>query len=424
MRKKTLFPHPHSANLLDEHVKIRPLTQNKLFRLALGASLVVFCGLARWENPLGEKWVNASYDYSFRFGARGVTNQLMLVLMDNDAHDKLSQPREKPWDRATHAKLLDKLTRDGCSLVVFDAHFRDPGDPFKDESLADAIRRHGHVILMGDQSDTTLPGVHDVRPVPPAPAFLSAANGHWGIPGLAPDLDLIVRKHWPFPGPIESAEFLSLPWAAALRAGAQLSDAPQERWLRYYGPNGSWTNWGYRLALELPPNYFRHKIVFVGNKPKTSAPDGEEDEFCTPYTRWTGNTVGGVEIMATSFLNLVNGEWLRRPANWLEVLVLLVSGVLLGGGLLRARPLLACTIAAAVSGTVTFGAVSLSHFTNYWFPWMVIAGGQVPCALAYALLVRPRAPQSREGTATRVISEDLPDTPDYELVHPAFGKGA
>ncbi len=35
---------------------------------------------------------------------------------------------------------------------------------------------------------------------------------------------------------------------------------------------------------------------------------------CTPYWRWTDEATGGVEITLASFLNLVNGDWLRRPA--------------------------------------------------------------------------------------------------------------
>src|SRR5438105_2999264 len=265
--------------------------------------------------------------------------------MDNDAYDVTGQNREQLWDRAKHAELLNRLAAEGCPLVIFDAYFRDPGEEAKDKALAEAIRRHGHVVLMGDQVERTMPAVANVRPVPPAPAFLNAAQNHWGIPGLAPDLDLVVRKHWPFPGPAESARFLSLPWAAALEAGVQLSELPEERWLRYYSPKGCWTNWSYFVALKLPTNYFRNKIVFVGNKPKTPTPDDEKDKFRIASTRWTGDAVGGVEIMATSFLNLINGEWLRRPAKWLEVLLLLLSGLLLGAGLSGARPLLAWSAA-------------------------------------------------------------------------------
>ena len=75
--------------------------------------------------PLGERWVNLSYDYLFRFGARSVTNKVALVLMDDTAYYKLGQERGKPWDRRLHADLLNKLTDDGCPLVVFDVFFFD-----------------------------------------------------------------------------------------------------------------------------------------------------------------------------------------------------------------------------------------------------------------------------------------------------------
>jgi len=52
-----------------------------------------------------------------------------------------------------------------------------------------------------------------------------------------------------------------------------------------------------------------------------------------------------VEILLASFLNLMNGDWLRRPAWWLEALTLVVSGLLLGGGLCRVRLPIACAIA-------------------------------------------------------------------------------
>ena len=42
-------------------------------------------------------------------------------------------------------------------------------------------------------------------------------------------------------------------------------------------------------------------------------------------------------------------------------------------------------MAAGVALVVAFGAISWSYFTNYWFPWLVIVGGQVPCALGWAL---------------------------------------
>src|SRR5207245_365448 len=114
--------------------------------------------------------------------------------------------------------------------------------------------------------------------------------------------------------------------------------------------------------------------------------DKEEDEFCTPYVRWTGEAVGGVEIVATAFLNLVNGDWLRRSTWWVEMLLLLAIGLLVGGGLCRTGPLAACGIAISAAALLSLLGILLSYFTNYWFPWLVVAGGQVPCALAWALV--------------------------------------
>src|SRR5262249_55755854 len=150
-------------------------------------------------------------------------------------------------------------------------------------------------------------------------------------------------------------------------------------------------------------------------KPATTAPDdAEPDKFRTPYTRWNKIAVGGVEIMATTFLNLVNDEWLRRLPWWVEGLVLVGTGVLLGGGLCQGGRLKSLWIGAGVALAVTLAAVWFSQITSFWFPWLVIAGGQVPCAIGFALL----APSIRRQT------RGLPDAPDYELFEPSFAEGA
>src|SRR5439155_1497116 len=214
----------------------------------------------------GERWVNLSYDYLFRFDPRSVTNKVVLILMDQEAHAKLHQDRRQPWDRGMHADLLKRLTADKCPLVVFDSFF------------------------------------------------------------------------------------------------GEAREAVKEQWLRYYGQNGAWTSLSYHQATNQAPNYFHDKFVFIGNKPETPLPDGEKDEYRTPYTRWTKEAVGGVEIMATEFLNLINGDWLRRPPSWFEALVLVGSGLLLGGGLCRARPLSACGLAVGAGFLVTFAAAAVSYF--------------------------------------------------------------
>jgi len=409
-------------------VKVRTIGRHPFFKSALGAALAVLCGLILWKMPLGDPWVNASYDYLFRFGTRAITNRVTLILMDNEAFDQFHQTRGQPWDRGLHARLLNRLADDGCDLVVFDSFFQQTNDPAKDEALAQAMRRQRHIVLMAEQAQVIYPALAGAQPTPPSEPFLNAAGTNWGVACLDWDSDLIVRRHWPFPSP---GPYPSLPWAAARLAGAQPGEVPQERWLRYYGRDGAATRLSYRFALDQPTNYFRDQIVFIGTAPKTSVPDDEKDKFNTPYTRWTGESTGGVEIQLAAFLNLMNDDWLRRPAGWMEAGMLVASGLLLGGGLCRVRLPLACAVAAGVVLGVALGAISWSYLTNCWFPWLVIAGGQVPCALGWALatgiyqaLQNKTVSVSLSFPRVTASAEPAPDVPGYELFNPPFGEGA
>ena len=401
-------------------MKAKTASKNKLFPAALGAVLATLCGLLLWKTPLGEGWRNASYDYSFRFGTRAITNQVAFIMMDNEAYHQFQQTRGQPWDRGLHARLLNKLADDNCALVVMDCFFQNPGDPQKDELLAHAMRRVRRVALMAEESQITHPSLAGTHPLLPTEPFLSAAGSNWGVACLDRDLDSTVRRIWPLAG---SVPYPSLPETAARLGGAQLGESPPEKWLRYYGRDGEWTRLSYGFALSEPTNFFRDRIVFIGNHPKTSVLDGEPDEFCTPYFRWTGETSGGTEIMLTTFLNLVNRDWLQRPPGWVEAIILVITGILSGTGLCRLRPLAATLLATGIALTVTLGAVSISYFSNYWFPWLAIVGGQVPCALAWSLIISLTRRHAQVPGSLDLVLE-TPETPGYELIKPPFGHGA
>jgi CHASE2 domain-containing sensor protein len=408
-------------------VKLKAVRE-KILKTAPGVALTVLCGLILWQSPLGDAWVNASYDYLFYFGSPAVSNNVVLILMDNAAFDQFHQSRGQPWDRALHAKLLNRLADDGCDLVAFDSFFRELRDLATDNALADAMRRQHRVVLMAEQARVTHPNVTGVQPTLPAELFLDAAKTNWGVAYFDPDStsDSIVRRHWPFPSPIN---YPSLPWTIARLTGAKLDPNPQERWLRYYGNDGAWTRISYRFALTQPTNYFRNKIVFIGTEPKVSLPGVESDKFSTPYTRWTGEASGGVEILVTEFLNLANRDWLRRPDGWMEFLFLFAAGTLLVAGFGTMRLITACIAAIMIAATISLVAILWSYFSNYWFPWLIIAGAQVPCALAWTVAVKMRhawktATIVRATGARPGADQPLPDAPGYELIHPPFGEGA
>ncbi len=222
-----------------------------------------------WSMPSGRVWENASYDYLFRFGARTVTNNVSIILMDNEAYDYFHQTREQPWDRRLHAQLLNKLADDGCSLVVMDCFFRQAGNREQDEALANAMRRQLHIVLMAGQAQITHPALSGMYPVEPAEPFYSAAGENCGVAWLDPDSDSVVRRHWPFPSP---GPYPSLPEAVTARlAGAKTSGFPMEKWLRYYGRDGQCARMSYRFALEQPRNYFLQSNCLYW-KPAESVP--------------------------------------------------------------------------------------------------------------------------------------------------------
>jgi CHASE2 domain-containing sensor protein len=384
-----------------------------------GAILVSLCGLILGESFLGQSWANASYDYLFRFGTRPVTNNVVLILMDNASFDEFHQTRGQPWDRGLHAQLLNRLADDHCRMVVMDSFFRAPKDPEKDAALAAAMKRLT-VVLMAEQAQVDHSDFIGAQPILPCEPFLSAAKTNWGVAWLNPDMDLIVRRHWPFPSP---GPYPSIAKTAAKLAGAQLSLIPQARWLRYYGQNGAWTKLSYGSALTEPKDYFHNKIVFIGTQPKTVVPDNEVDEFETPFTRWTGDSTGGVEIIVISFLNLVNGDWLYRPSTGIEFTLFIVAGIVLGGGLGWLRIPVACLGGVSAALIVTLTAVSVSYAANVWFPWLAMVGGQIPCALAWAVVAQ-RINRANIVTSGGQKFVRRPKIPGFKLIHPPFGEGA
>lgn len=415
---------------------------HRLFRPAVGAGLTVLCGVLLWGREEGA-WVNASYDYLFRFCSGATSDRVVLIQMDNDSYGHYGQKRGESWDRSLHAELLNRLAQDGCRLVVFDTWFVGPTTDEKDEAFAQALERQRGVVLGRKSLERAEarfanPGVPDLdsASAPPLwPRFLKGTNTTWGFASLERDGDGIVRKHWPFLAP---SDVMSLAWSAALAEGARPGDVPRERWLRYYNQTGGYALLNYRQASDQRPGYYTNKIVFIGSKPETSDPlPIGDDKFSTPYTRWTDAAVGGMEILATEFLNLVNGDWLRRPSPGIELGGLIAAGLLLGGTLGQMRPLRACLMAAAISALVSLSAILLTQVTNYWVPWLVLAGGQTPCALAWTLIAaRLSARQTSvpitasppvllpESPPARIAdSSDLPDSDDYEIFH-LLGEGS
>jgi CHASE2 domain-containing sensor protein len=408
----------------------------------IGAALSVFCGLLFW-NPLGlgRGFVRLSYDLPFRFSPKVNVDKLILITMDEVSYRNLGEDYDKKLDRKYHAELLDKLTE--AQLVVFDTFFSDPGSKASNEELARALKTHGRVVLAADR---------EKRTILPLGIFQKAVGSNWGIARMLPASDREARVL--FTG---TADEPSLAWAAASLAHARITQSPErrmdERWIRHYGPHGTFTNISYFSALkEKDPAFFQNKIIFVGGRPDIVLVGEKTDEFRTPYTRWgEGNWSSGLEVVATMFLNLYRGDWLTQLSEGSELLLLILSGLLLGFGLTFFRPIPAAGLALLGAVSVGVVAVIVIWQTQIWFSWMIIAGAQIPCALGWSvlaytktlfrekqaletklaatpqpmLLPQPSSIQSEQPTAVvpSLEARQSPPIPNYELIR-CVGQGS
>lgn len=363
----------------------------------VGALLAAGTGLALLYLQFGLGLIHLSYDLPFAFRPSTRPDEVMMVYMDDESHDKLEQPRNEPWSRALHARLLDRLTADGARGVVFDIVFSDPGkDPQTDAELARAMRANGNVTIAADY----VPMGYGAGPVaakqivPPHPMFSEAVADRIGTAETNPDDDLIIRRHVP----MTADDVLpTLSWAAAQMAGAEITREETNRfglrWLNYYGPPTTISSVSYFRVVSsnavdvLPGGFFKDKVVFVGARLLTKYAGERKDEFPTPHSRWARHDpfMPGVEIQATAFLNLLRQDWLNRLSSNLEAAIVAAFGMLIGFALVHVRPWGA--VGAAMIAALLVSVLAYLSFRHLliWFPWALLVV-QVFVALAWSVV--------------------------------------
>jgi adenylate cyclase len=341
---------------------------------AIGALLLSF---------VGSGLHSASYDYLFLFRKFIKPTEAVVVYMDDQSHDILGQSLTGLWDRNLHARLVERLTKAGAKVIVFDIHFSGPGEnPEATTNFARAIKVHGAVVLGVDSERVTSISAGGPRAILPY-ELLADAAAELGSVETRPDNDLVFRRHL---SPGRDDFFPPLSWAAAKVFGAPPSQA--ERWINHYGPPGTLPHCSYYRAADEPDEFFRGKTVFVGARLLTKLAGERKDEFESPYGRWRKNEpfISGVEAQATMFLNLVRADWLTRLSPWTELKVLVAFGFLTGFGLLHLRPWVAAGVALLLAGVGAGIAYLLFKNSFTWFPWLIPVAVQLPIALALAVL--------------------------------------
>lgn len=309
----------------------------------------------------------------------------LIVAIDERSLAALGQ---WPWPRDVHARLVDRLRESGARAVALDLVLSEPdrAGAANDVALADAMRRHGGVVLPVAPSASESNGPTEELLPTPVIAAAAAGYGHTDLPGDADGRmrDLVSRAglgdaHWP-----------SLPEALlGVGRGAPSQHAPTVPsatpfdWvrsgrvrLRFAGPDGTYPRVSYSDVLDgtVPAHALRDRWIIVGaTAPGLAAP------LLTPT--YGSGRMTGAEFLANAFDTLRHGNATRdaSPA-WHALSASCIAALLawlgLGGSMRRAVLLLLVPAVAVIAL-----AVAVLRFTHVWFGPMPVVFVLIATAL-------------------------------------------
>lgn len=181
-------------------------------RAAIGLTVGLITGLAgalfgltNWGATF-ERGAGLSWLFNMR-GPVTAPSEVAVVAIDGRTGDQLglpSLPRE--WSRTVHARLVEELTRQGASAIVFDMQFSTPKVAADDQAFATAVDKSDRAVLielvtgkrqpLTDQNGRLTGSVWVEELVQPMPALVKAAKGLATFP--LPKIDASVYEFWAF----------------------------------------------------------------------------------------------------------------------------------------------------------------------------------------------------------------------------------
>lgn len=335
-----------------------------------------------------------------RFTLRGPVQpgpETVIAAIDEKSIKRLGR---WPWSRSVWARVVDRLTEEGASVIVFDVFFPEPENRRSDDLFRRSIRRSGRVVLPvvfdfsveGEResgfTDTRLDflvpssyplRLHGDEPFTPLRATmalptmapLSASARSIGHINMVPDTDgslrwelLAVDYQGDLYAPIglQAARLLRTApdsgFAFDHRGEVRLADAriPTDRYgrmlINYRGPNNTFPVYSVSDILDgsAPEGAFRGRIVLIG-----ATAVGIFDLRVTPFSP----NMAGIEKHASVVDTILRGDFIVRTDAAIVPLVVLFALLL---GVLLPR-------AGAKAGAALFLALLAGYtvFVQYLF---------------------------------------------------------
>jgi adenylate cyclase len=361
---------------------IRGASSNKRLR-----QLIIGAGLASLVFVANQRGLLDTLEYKtldLRFQIRGAiahTLPIVIVNIDQDSFDELDLPW--PWPRTLHAELTRKLKSAGAKVIAFDVLFTEPKpDPREDQTLADAIREAGNVVLAAEQTEVDSSFGPRSRLSLPIPLIREHAMGY-GPANLIIQSDGVVRSGRfgiPFQDRIFPGFAYRIYEAATGRkmsSGDNLSLAAY--YINYRGPNRSYPIAPYYRVLrdEIDPSFFRDKIVLVG-----AYSPSLHDFFGTPFS--ASEPMAGVEVQANFVDTLAGGDPVVPVPGWILVTMFIIFVAIAVWASINLKPLQATT--AVIVSMAVYAFLGLYHFWSNDL-WLGVAPVLLASVLSYGGII-------------------------------------
>ena len=357
-------------------------------------------------------------ELSVRTAPMKSTLPITIIAIDEQSLSEIGL--QWPWPRAQHADLVDRLTRAGAMLVVFDMLLSEPSmkGPADDAVLAKSIAKNRNVVIAADRVyEESAHGGRFTR-VEPREEFRKA-GALSGFAAVARDLDGVVR---------DVPQGDDVFWRVIVRRVNELHpgmlDVTQpdvHAMIRYAGPAHTFPYIPYYQVLQgLPAGSLEDQIVIVGRDMRATTDQSAVggDLFYTPFASVDGSLTPGAEVHANVLESVVAGATYTPAADSAQLLLLIIVVALATLGMRRWRPTLSAAVAVALLAAIA--GLDWAVFTrlHVWLPVFAAMSSVVASYLVFGAVVFI-AEQYRKAEIRRAFSLYVStEVVDHVLAHP------
>jgi adenylate cyclase len=331
-------------------------------------------------------------------GDRSAPKDVVVVKIDDVTFGELQQ--RFPFPRSVHARLIDRLRRDGAKAIAYDVQFTEPTKPAEDNALIDAVDQADNVVLATTEVDSR--GRSNVFG---GGGILQEIGARVGNANYTTDSGGVIRR---MPFEVERLKSFSVTAAEAF-SGRKISRSDMgggAAWIDWHGPPGTIESVSFSRALNgrTPPGFFRNKIVVVG----AWAPSLQD----VHATAVTGDELQpGPEIQAESIATALAGFPLNDVPSVVNLILIVVLGLIGPVIALLFGPLRAAVfgaLAAAIYAVAVQVAFNSGQIVDLLYPESSLVLGVVG-ALAMALILDAFERERIRDLFSRFVPESVVD---------------